>query len=264
MPAMTDGSVPSKLQLKTSYRSISTIEAIYTGGPCAITRDESLLFCTVNGDVYVVGTDDGRKRAVLEGDSELVTAMAVKPNGAHLVTASRSLQLRIWDVASYKVVRAFKVHEAPVIVMAIDETSTLVATGSADATVKVWDIEGGYCTHNFRGHSGVISAVQFDARPSRLWLATGADDCQVRVWDLKRSTHVSVIRGLAFAGDGDYLLSGSRDKVVNVWNLKSKGLARTYPVYEHGPGNGGPARDGHDGEWRATGQAGLLHGRREG
>ncbi|CAN0277644.1 unnamed protein product, partial [Hapterophycus canaliculatus] len=40
-------------------------------------------------------------------------------------------------------------------------TGTLVATGSSDSTVKVWDVERGYCTHNFRGHKGVVSVVAF-------------------------------------------------------------------------------------------------------
>lgn len=27
--------------------------------------------------------------------------------------------------------------------------------------MKVWDVERGYCTHNFRGHKGVVSVVAF-------------------------------------------------------------------------------------------------------
>ena len=30
------------------------------------------------------------------------------------------------------------------------------APGSADATIKVWDVRRGYCTHNFRGSTGVV------------------------------------------------------------------------------------------------------------
>jgi U3 small nucleolar RNA-associated protein 13 len=40
--------------------------------------------------------------------------------------------------------------------MNFDMTSTLLATGSADTTVKLWDIERQYCTHNLKGHQGVI------------------------------------------------------------------------------------------------------------
>ena len=44
--------------------------------------------------------------------------------------------------------------------------------------------------------------------------------------------HVSVIRGLDFSSDGETLVSGSRDQVVNYWDMKSFKLKTTLPVYE--------------------------------
>jgi WD40 repeat protein len=85
--------------------------------------------------------------------------MAVKPDGKHLVSASRSLFLRVWDLEKGESIRTFKAHDAPIIVMDIDKTSTLVATGSADASIKIWDIDKGFCTHNLKGHGGVISSM---------------------------------------------------------------------------------------------------------
>ncbi|KAG1081509.1 hypothetical protein G6F42_022922 [Rhizopus arrhizus] len=172
-------------------------------------------------------------------DTEIVTTMAVKPDGKHLVSASRSLFLRIWDLATGESIRTFKAHEAPIIVMDIDPTSTLVATGSADASIKVWDIDKGYCTHNLKGHGGVISAIKFHNFNGKWYIASGADDCQVRIWDLQTrsciavlQSHVSVIRGLDFSADGKFLISGSRDKVVNVWDWQAKELRATYPIFE--------------------------------
>jgi WD40 repeat protein len=44
--------------------------------------------------------------------------------------------------------------------------------------------------------------------------------------------HFSIIRGLDFSFDGETLVSGSRDQVVNFWDLKSFKLKTTLPVYE--------------------------------
>lgn len=105
--------------------------------------------------------------------------MQLTPDGQTLAIASRSLMLRLWDWQEHRLVRAFKVskgefillpflndsvfltflpqaHTGPVASMDFDSTSTLLATGAADATVKVWDIRQGYCTHNFRGSTGVV------------------------------------------------------------------------------------------------------------
>ncbi|KAI8079765.1 WD40-repeat-containing domain protein [Halteromyces radiatus] len=229
-----------KLMIKTSFKSIKTIESIYTGGKVDLTADEKLLVSTLNEDIIVTETETGRQVHTLEGDTEMVTSLAVKPNGQHVVSASRSLSLRVWDLATGTCLRTMnKAHDAPVIVMTIDPTSTLVATGSADASIKIWDIDKGYCTHNLRGHGGVISAVKFHKFNNKWYLASGADDCTVRVWDLQSrqciavlKSHVSVVRGLDFSSDGRTLISGSRDKVVNVWDWQTKKLKATYPIYE--------------------------------
>ncbi len=62
--------------------------------------------------------------------------------------------------------------------------NTLVATSSTDKTVKVWSVDGGFCTHNFKGHKGVVNLVRFfPSKRSRL-LISAADDSEIRVWDL--------------------------------------------------------------------------------
>ncbi|KAF9955928.1 Transducin (beta)-like 3 [Mortierella alpina] len=228
-----------KIHLKTSFKSTQTIESIYTGGKVCVSQDEQYLITTVGEDIDVIEIKTGKKLWRLKGDTEIITTFAVTPDGHTLVSASRSLQLKTWDLRTGTLTRSLKAHDAPIIVMAIDSTSTLVATGSADSTVKVWDIAGGFCTHNFKGHGGVISAVLFHPDQSKWWLCSGADDCTVRVWDLKSrkpvavlESHVSVIRGLAVSNSGNTLISGSRDKVVNVWDLTTMSLATTYPIYE--------------------------------
>ncbi|ORZ03260.1 WD40-repeat-containing domain protein [Syncephalastrum racemosum] len=236
---MAETETNQKLMLKTSFKSVKTIESIYTGGKVVITADDSLLITTVNEDIAVTELATGQQKHVLEGDTEIVTTLAVKPDGKHLVSASRSLQMRIWDLEQGTCIRNFKAHDAPVIVMDIDPTSTLVATGGADSFVKVWDIDRGYCTHVFTGHHGVISAIKFLQVGQEWYLATGADDCEIRVWDLQTrkciahlKSHVSVIRGLDFSEDTNMLISGSRDKVVNVWDWRNGKLLATHPIYE--------------------------------
>ena len=96
--------------------------------------------------------------------------------------------------------------------------------------VKVWDIKGGYTTHTFRGHSGIISALSFfevtvggqhSGVSARNWhkgrnkrldgegdekaeqngedqkksfrLASGGEDGKVRVWDLNTRKCISVL-----------------------------------------------------------------------
>ncbi|CAG8448620.1 3935_t:CDS:10 [Scutellospora calospora] len=206
-----------KLQLKSSFKTTQTIRPLYTGGKVAISPDENLLITTVGDSVIVTDIHNGNNVFHLSGDSELITTFAITPDGNQIITSSRSLVVKIWDLKTGLIKKSFKAHEAPIIVMDIDPTSSLVATGSADSTVKVWDID-----------------------ENNQWtLISGADDCNIRVWDLQDrkcvavlKSHVSMIRGLDMSNDGRFLISGSRDKVVNIWDFNKKVLLKTFPIFE--------------------------------
>lgn len=161
------------------------------------------------------------------------------PNDRDLVTVSQNQMLRHWDARSGQCKRAFKAHAAPVLAMGMDPTGTLVATGSADRTCKVWDLEKGFCTHSFTGHGGSVKVVEFHPDPHRLLLVTGGDDCHVRVWDLASSScaahftqHVATVTAVAFSPSGWTLLTAGRDKVVNVFSLRSNQHLSTVLVHE--------------------------------
>lgn len=182
-----------------------------------------------------------------------MTTLAVTPSpvspqkGGYVLTCNRSLALHIYSLPSLELHRTIaKAHEAPIITCAADPTGTLFATGSADGIVKVWDAARAHCTHVFKGHGGVISALVFDIAPkgtgnadARARLISGADDTKIRVWDLRSREcvhvlegHVSVVRGLDVTPDGRLLVSGGRDKVVNVWDLERGVIRKTLPVFE--------------------------------
>ena len=168
--------------------------------------------------------------------------------------------------------RTLKPHTTPVIAAAVDITGTLLATGGADGVVKIWDIRGGYVTHTFRGHAGVISALHFFKASSpdleskgktnkkkrsrsnlqedevmvnghdstaAFRLASGSEDGKIRIWDLAKrksvatlDSHVSVVRGLDYEPAANLLISGSRDKTAIVWDARTWKSRKVVPVLE--------------------------------
>lgn len=67
-----------------------------------------------------------------------------------------------------------------------------MATASADKEVRVWDVAGGFCTHAFSGHSGVVLRVLF--HPRQLLLVTAGDDGLVLVWDLVNKSLAATLK----------------------------------------------------------------------
>uniref|UniRef100_M0ZX77 U3 small nucleolar RNA-associated protein n=1 Tax=Solanum tuberosum TaxID=4113 RepID=M0ZX77_SOLTU len=57
--------------------------------------------------------------------------------------------------------------------MACDASGGLLATSGADGKVRVWDVDGGFCTHHFEGHKGVVTSIMFHPDPNQLQMRSG-------------------------------------------------------------------------------------------
>ncbi|USP79718.1 putative U3 small nucleolar RNA-associated protein 13 [Curvularia clavata] len=267
--------------VKTTYEVDRTLQPIYSGGSLALSEDGRILAASLGEDVLITNLTNGQELGRVEGDGEAITSLTLTPSASHLIVCSRSLSMRLFslnptengdDSIELELVRTLRPHTSPVVTLATDRTGTLLGTGGADGVVKVWDIRGGYTTHTFHGHGGVVSALHFfevevaereDAsennkkrkRKSRqegaeadqahgesqiqFRLASGAEDGKVRVWDLHKrksaavlDSHVSVVRSLQYSPQQKLLLSGSRDKTLIVWDSHKWKPQRTFAALE--------------------------------
>jgi U3 small nucleolar RNA-associated protein 13 len=129
------------------------------------------------------------------------------------------------DIFELDLVRTLRPHTSPVVVLAVDRTGTLVATGGADGVVKVWDIRGGYTTHTFHGHGGVVSALHF----FQVEVAQREDASESSKKRKRRKSQQEEARAAVDAGDHNIefrLASGAEDGKVRIWDLhKRKSVA---------------------------------------
>uniref|UniRef100_A0A8B9CAN2 Transducin beta like 3 n=1 Tax=Anser brachyrhynchus TaxID=132585 RepID=A0A8B9CAN2_9AVES len=229
------------LRFKSNYAVSRRMEPFYTGGRVQVSRDGTAMFCPCGTRLNVIDLETGARLHSLEqDDQEDITSFALSPDDEILVTGSRALLLKQWNWRENKCVRTWKaVHVAPVASMAFDSTSTLLASGGCDSTIKIWDMIKQYCTHNLKGSSGVVHLVEFHPDISRLQLLSSSMDYKIRIWDLNSSKcvavldgHFSAVTSLAFAADGNTLISSGRDKICMVWNLETRESKRTVPIYE--------------------------------
>lgn len=118
-----------------------------------------------------------------------------------------------------ELLRTLKPHTTPVVVLAIDHTSTLLATGAADGVVKVWDIQGGYCTHTFKGPNVLISALHFFELVAGKREREGLSLRNIKGTRRKDSNQDEAGGNDAGVAKGYRLASGSQDGKVRIWDL---------------------------------------------
>ncbi|KAF7562088.1 hypothetical protein G7046_g2043 [Stylonectria norvegica] len=268
----------NKQPLKTSFDVEHVIRPLFTGGSVALDTGARILATVLGEDAVLTDPANGKHLAQVEGDGELISTLTLTPSGSHLIICSRSLSMRIYALKrspddgtiDTSLIRTVKPHGTPVVVLAVDRTSTLLATGGTDGAIKVWDIVGGYVTHTFRGPSVLVSALHFfevagrskdtissqkgsrasqrhdvvedegdNSNTTNFRLASGSQDGKVRIWDLhKRScianldSHVSDVQGLDYSPEQNAIVTASRDKTLIWWDTKSWKLRRVVPCLE--------------------------------
>ncbi|KAL2179097.1 WD40-repeat-containing domain protein [Thermothelomyces heterothallicus CBS 202.75] len=218
----------TKQAVKTTFEVENVIQPIFTGGSVALENGARILASTLGEAAILTELNTGKRLAEIEGDGEPISTLTITPSASHLIVCSRSLTMRIYslkaspdfDFVEATLVRTTKPHATPVVVLAVDRTSTLLATGAADGAIKIWDIVGGYVTHTVSGQSVLVSALHFfeiaataegtserkskkGSRKgqngqseadvaSKFRLAWGTQDGRIRIFDLHKRTTVPV------------------------------------------------------------------------
>lgn len=154
------------------------------------------------------------------GDSRLVRAAAIFPDGRWLATAGERVEL--WEVSATPVRRMhLAAGEGPLFDVAVAPDGRTIAVGRLDGTVDLWhtiDPAAPAPRTSIDAHAGWITSVTFGA-DSR-WLATVSAE-QVALWDLRDPT-VAVGRmqarlpatAVAFAPERSLLAVASLDGSV--------------------------------------------------
>jgi WD40 repeat protein len=127
------------------------------------------------------------KTTELRGHSLGVTGVAFDPVGNTLASASWDKGVKLWDLASKRVVATLEGHEQPVWGVAFSPNGSLLATCDgfdgkpAEGHVIVWDV----ATRGVRARLTADTCIRCVAfAPDGKTLAAGGNDGVVRFWDL--------------------------------------------------------------------------------
>lgn len=144
--------------------------------------------------------------------------------------------------------RTLSGHTDEVNAIAWGHDGTTLASASDDCTARLWRGTGGssskdtYCLATLSGHKKQVYTVKWaptgegsrNASSAPL-LATASFDATVRLWDPATGKsvhtlvkHTTMVNAIAFSPDGAYLASGSADRNVHIWNVRTGALTRTY------------------------------------
>jgi WD40 repeat protein len=88
--------------------------------------------------------------------------------------------IRLWDVASGRVIRSMDDYESRVQTIAISPDSQSIVGVGNDNTIKVWETNSGRFLRSLSGNATTVKSLAFS--PNGRWIAAGSDS-ESKIWD---------------------------------------------------------------------------------
>ncbi|ETO28784.1 WD-40 repeat protein [Reticulomyxa filosa] len=169
----------------------------------------------------------------------------------HVVcSSSRDKTIRFWDFSSDKEICVVKEHTKSVTNFSFSpfNNGQYLFSGSSDCTIRLWDIKMRKAKHIYRGYDSIlcvaISPLQSNANKNNnvgmiggngYAICSGYQNGTICTWDIetvKQSTifkgHIESVFSIKYGsneleniGCANTLLSGSEDKSIRLWDIRS-------------------------------------------
>lgn len=263
-PQTTTSAVPSpclekKQPARRRWRLMIAAAVVIT---CALTVGYALYFfktqpliqtLTVHGDgaISVAFSPDGRLIAAAANDPAIYVwsaadgqlqapvisaspghAAPFSPDGKWIAAGSDS-DVKIWDVATKRVLRTLSGHSAKVLTVAFSRDGKSLVSGARDNMVFIWDLAGNQPARQLAGHSGQVYSVAFSSDGKRV--ASAGFDQKVIVWDVGSGQPVKTLAAAnkmmdaIFSADDAWLATAGQDGDVTIWDTSNWQVVRKMP-----------------------------------
>ena len=174
-------------------------------------------------------------------DTDGIYAVAFSHDDKHLLAGGEGVanpaggnaikDVRVWDLATGKLIRSLKGHTEDVRSVAYSGDSSRIASGGWDFMVNVWDAKTGRQLRSFDHGRMVISvAISPDGRR----VASGSTNTIIKLWDIASGKLIRELKdnhsvnSLRFSADGRQLLSGDSGNKARLWEVESGRPVRTF------------------------------------
>lgn len=157
----------------------------------------------------------------LSGHTKEVNSVAFSVDGKLLVSAGFDQTVRLWNVASKRLLRTMKEHRNRVTTVKFIPNSKNIISGSLDQSVRLWDTSTGASIATLENHDAPVTSVGVSS-DGKIGFSTGLDG-KLSFWSLADNKLLATLAAepdgswMCFSPDGYY--SGADAEKYIAWRV---------------------------------------------
>lgn len=148
--------------------------------------------------------------------------------------------LAIWDSSTFELLLYLPLDAGKIRRIAVDASGNHFALACQDGTIRIFETSFFNEIITFQGHEGGTTAIVFNPL-NEDELFSGGKDAHICLWNWREErlvkripAHNFVVYDLKIDSTNNWLISGSRDKTVKVWNLAELSIHQRLDFKEKG------------------------------
>lgn len=165
-------------------------------------------------------------------------ALAVFPSGKTVVSSSSDGKFQFWDAATGRLTKSFSSGASgssfeSISTLALSFDGRVMASGGWDGSILLWDLLSGTLRKQFPRQPKAISVLTVSDSGDRIATVT-ANASAIQVWNTRTGAledillgHTGTVTALKFSHNGQFLVSGSEEPSIKIWNLATRRVLRT-------------------------------------
>lgn len=154
----------------------------------------------------------------MHGHDHNISSVTFMPNGDHLLSCSRDCTLKVWETSSGFCKKTFIGHNDWIKMVRVNADGTLLATCSKDHTIIVWDANQSDLLAS-SSNSDHIKCTLKDHDHTVECIAWAPESAYANVLEATSPNQKSDRTTATTTTGSSFLISGSRDKTIKVWDV---------------------------------------------
>ncbi|KUI52805.1 hypothetical protein VP1G_00141 [Cytospora mali] len=161
-----------------------------------------------------------------QGHFDSMNSLVYSPDGQRIITTSDDGKIKVWDIESGFCIVTFTEHTSGVTACEFAKKGNVLFTSSLDGSIRAWDL---IRYRNFRTFTAPtrLSWSCMAVDPSGEVVTAGSlDSFDIHIWSVQTGQlldqlagHEGPVSSLAFAPNGNTLVSGSWDRTARIWSI---------------------------------------------